>query len=115
MAYATIVTVDQVWIPDGSGSAFLGQNQSNQPGYAAALGAGEIGGGQTLRLRVMELVPGGDSPTLANFYTALTNAASDIAGTPPAGGSPLMSQAGAWAGNPGTPLAIAQAWSTGGP
>lgn len=115
MAYAINVTVDIVWIADGVGSNMLGQNQSNQPGYAAALGPGEIAGAQSMRLMVAEIVPGGDSPSLANFNTALTSAAADIAGTPAAGGSPIMSQNGAWAGNPGTPLAIAQAWSTGGP
>lgn len=112
MAYAVNVIVDIVWIADGVGSTMLGQNQSNQPGYGVNQLPGEIAGAQSLRLAVAEVVPGGDTPTLANFNTALTAAVADFAS---ATGTPIMSQAGAWGGNPGTPLAIAQAWATGGP
>lgn len=112
MAYAVNVTVDFVWIADGVGSTMLGQNQSNQPGYGTTLLPGEIAGAQSLRLQVAEPVPGGDSPSLANFNTALTAAVADLAA---ATGTPIMSTNGAWGGNTGTPLAIIQAWSTGGP
>ena len=109
------VYVDFAWVGDGTASSLLGQNQSNEPGYAAALGAGPVPIGQTMRLQVSEFVPGGDSPTLANFKTALDNASADLAGTPAAGGSPIMSQAGAYSGGTQTPLAIAQGWATGNP
>ena len=115
MAYAINVTIDYVWISDGAGTGLLGQNQSNQPGYGAALVPGTIGNQQSARLIIAEQVPGGDSPTLANFLTALNNAAQDLAGTPAAGGTPLMSQPNALGGAPGTPLSIIQTWSTGGP
>ncbi len=109
------VTVDIDQLMPGAGGALLGQNQSNDPGYGGTLAAGAAGASQTLELMVAETVPGGDTPTLANFLTALTAAANDLAGTPASGGLAIMSQPGAWGGNPGTPLAIVQAWPTGGP
>jgi hypothetical protein len=96
-------------------STFLGPNQSNNPGYAATFAAGAAGLAQTAELMVSELVPGGDTPTLANFLTALTNAANDLAGTPTAGATPIMSQPGALYGQPGTPLSIIQGFSSGNP
>jgi hypothetical protein len=114
MAIRIRVTLDVDQIGDGMGLAQLGQNQSNDPGYAAALGPGSVGMAQTLELMISEIVPGGDTPTLANFLTALQAAAQDIAGTPAAGGLPLLSQPGAWGGNPGTPLSYIDLWSTGG-
>ncbi len=107
MAYRIDVRLRVSWVPDGAGSAFLGQNQSNQPGTGASLAASTIAVGDSLDLFQGETVPGGDSPSAGNFTTALTNAATDL-GT-------QLSTAGAWAGNPGTPLAIIQSWSTGGP
>ncbi len=107
MAIRIRVTLDVDWVPDGSGPGFLGQNQSNDPGFAAALGPGAVGVAQTLELMVSEAVPGGDSPSAANFTTALDNAASDL--------STLLQTAGAWGGNPGTPLSYIQAWDTAGP
>jgi hypothetical protein len=112
MAYAVNVTVDFVWIADGVGSTMLGQYQSNQPGYGTNELPGEIAGAQTLQLRVAEVVPGGDTPTLANFNTALTSVVSDLAA---ATGTPIMSQAGAYGGSPSTPLALIQGWATGNP
>ena len=105
MAYRIRVYADVDWVPDGSGMATLGQNQSNDPGVGSALGAGAVGNAQTLRLQVAESVPGGDSPTSGNFNTAFTNAATDL-GT-------LMTTAGAYSGGTATPLSIAQGWSTG--
>lgn len=107
MAYVIVVEARPCWVPDGSGGAMIGQNQSNQPGFGAALGPGTIPGAQTLTLAVTEPVPGGDTPTGANFNTALVAAAADL--------NTLIGTAGAWGGNTGTPLAIMQAWATGGP
>lgn len=102
-------------LASGTSSVLLGQSQSNQPGYAAALGPGPAFIGQTIRLQIDEFVPGGDTPTLANFLTALQAAAQDLAGTPAAGGSPVMSQAGAYSGGTQTPFQIVSGWSTGNP
>lgn len=115
MAYALNIIMDVYWVPDGAGSAILGQAQGNQPGFGAAEGPGSIGNSSSGRLRVAEVVPGADAPTLANFLTALQNAANDLAGTPPAGGTPLMSQPGALGGSPGTPLTNILTWASGGP
>lgn len=115
MAYRIRVTVDYDWVGDGVYSAFLGPNQSNNPGYNATFAAGAAGVAQTAELMISEIVPGGDTPTLANFLTALTNAANDLAGTPTVGATPVMSQVGALYGQPNvTPLAIIQAFATGG-
>lgn len=114
MAYFINVTVDYFFVPAGTNAALLGQNQSNQPGFAASLAAGSIGDQQSGRLQVAEVVPGGNSPTLANFLTALQNAAQDLAGTPSDGSAtPIMSQSGALGGAPGTALANIQTWATG--
>lgn len=116
MAYKIRVTVDVDWVPDGGGTTFLGINQSNNPGYQSQLGPGATGVAQTAQLMIAELVPGADAPTLANFFTALSNAANDLAGTPVGTNpTPLFSQPGALFGQAATPLAIIQAWSTGSP
>ena len=107
MAYAINVTIDFVWVADGAGSALLGQNQSNQPGYGPNLVPGAIGSAQTLRLAQAEFVPGGDAPTQANFNTAINNAATDL--------QSMMGEGGSYGGNPGTPLSLILAWATGGP
>lgn len=105
--------LDIAQVGSGTASSLLAQNQSNEPGYAAALGAGPAPIGQTIRLHIAEFVPGGDTPTLANFLTALQAAAQDLAGTPAAGGSPIMSQAGAYSGGTQTPLQIVDGWASG--
>lgn len=116
MAYRIRVTLDVDWIPDGGYQSFLGINQSNNPGYNNTLAAGAVGMAQTAELMISEQVPGGDAPTLANFLTALQNAANDLAGTPPLGGTPIFSQPGALYGqSPATPLAIIQGFATGQP
>lgn len=116
MAYKTVITAHVEWVPDGGYQSFLGINQSNNPGYTNALSAGATGVAQSADIMVAELVPGGDAPTLANFLTAFTNAANDLAGTPPNGGTPLFSQPGALFGQaPATPLAIIQGWAQGNP
>jgi hypothetical protein len=116
MAYRIRLTLDVDFVIDGGGSQFLGINQSNNPGYSSGFAAGAVGYAQTGELMISELVPGGDSPTLANFLTALQNAANDLAGTPVgSNATPVLSQAGAMNGDPRTPLAIIQSWSTGNP
>lgn len=95
-------------VPAGAGSALLGQLQADQPGYGATAGPGEVGSGQTYSDIVGELVPGGDSPSSANFQTALEALAADeLTRLNTAGSSPGFTS--------GTPLALIQAWSTGGP
>jgi len=115
MAYAVILEARIGWVGDGVGSNFLGINQSNNPGFTALLSPGAVRLAQEGTLMSAEAVPGGDAPTLANFLTALTNAANDLAGTPTAGTVPLFSQPGAMFGDPRTPLAIIQSWATGNP
>ncbi len=96
------------WVPDGMGSQ-LGPQQANSPGYGATAIPGTVPAAQEASDRVGEIVPGGDSPTTANFQTALNNGAADLytrfttsAAVP--GFAPS-----------GTLAAIVQAWSTGGP
>jgi len=108
MAYIVEIEAKIKWVGDGQGSYMLGQYQSNQPGFGpGGQGPGTIGSAQMLSLIQAEVVPGGDSPTQANFNTALTQAITDIEGQ--------MGEPGTWGGNPGTPLAIAQGWATGNP
>ena len=78
MAFRIDVWMYAYWVPDGAGGAILGQNQSNSPGYTSALTPGPVGAAQSLALSVAEQVPGGDSPSGANFNTALTSAATDL-------------------------------------
>jgi hypothetical protein len=116
LAYKLRLTVDVDWVPDGGGTAFLGINQSNNPGYNSQLGPGAAGMAQTAELMIAEAVPGGDSPTLANFLTALQNAANDLAGTPVGTNPvPIFSQPGALYGQTGTPLSIIQGFASGNP
>jgi hypothetical protein len=103
------------WVGDGTGSQFIGPNQSNNPGFAATFAAGAVRLAQEGTIMIAEQVPGGDAPSLANFLTALTNLANDMAGTPTAGTVPVLSQGGAMNGDPRTPLAIIQSWATGNP
>ena len=106
MAYKIRVTLDIDWVGDGTYQGFMGVNQSNNPGYGATLLAGGAGLAQTLELMVAEAVPGGDSPSQANFNTALSQAATDL-GT-------LMGTAGAAFGVTATPYNTVALWSTGG-
>lgn len=106
MAFTIDVTVNFKWVGDGTGLSQLGTNQSNNPGFTATLVPGSAPIGQSLTLMVSEAVPGADSPTGANFNTALTNAATDL-GT-------LLTTGGAAFGNPATPLSLIQGFSTGG-
>ena len=110
MAYRVRAQIIYEWIPDGAGSALLGQQQADQPGYGASATFGAVGAAQTASDVVGEIVPGGDSPSAANFQTALNAIATDeytrltTAGSVPG-----------FAGTGGTLLAIVQGWSTGNP
>jgi hypothetical protein len=96
------------WINDGAGSALMGQQQADQPGYGATGTVGPIGASQTYSDIVGEMVPGGDSPTAGNFQTALNALAADeYTRLTTANTSPGFTS--------GTPLALVQGWSTGNP
>lgn len=108
MAYKVRLTLDIDFGPDGAGGAGVGQNQSNNPGFGSAQGPGLVGIGQTIEMMVAEAVPGGDAPTAANFNTAITQAATDL--------ETMLVTANSVPGfTSGTPLALVQAWATGGP
>jgi len=107
MAYLVRSYTELCWVPDGVAGAALGQNQANSPGFGSALNPGSIPNAQVLRLQVAEPVPGGDSPTQANFNTAFVAIAADL--------NTLIATPGAFSGGTQTPLAIAQGWSTGNP
>lgn len=106
MAIRMRVYCDIDWVGDGAGGALLGQNQANDPGYGSALGPGAAGVGQTLRLQVAEQVPGGDSPTAANFTTAFTQLATDL-------GTMISASPNPFNGSTATALSIVQGWSSG--
>lgn len=109
-AYAVRLRVDYVWVPAGVGGVGLGSQQANNPGFGASGTPGEIPFAQSATDFISEIVPGGASPTLANFLTALQAAAADLntrmntpnlnafCATP---GATLLSQAQGWSiGNP---------------
>lgn len=95
------------WAPAGAGGAGVGQPQSNFPGTGATPGSGYVFVGQSASDIVGEAVPGGDSPSGANFQTAINAAATDL--------YTRLTTANAVPGfTSGTLLAQVQAWSTGG-
>lgn len=107
MAYRVRVRVDYDWVPDGSGGATLGQMQAENPGFGASGAGGIVGVAQTASDIVAEAVPGGDSPSTANFQTALNAAAADL--------YTRLTTANAVPGfTSGTLAAQIQGWSTGG-
>ena len=107
MAYIIQMQLIPMWVPDGAGSAVLGQNQANFSGFGTTFGPGPVGNAQSMTLLSAEVVPGGDSPTQGNFNTAMTNAVSDL--------TTKMGTVGGNSGESSTPLAIIQGWSTGNP
>ena len=108
MAYKVRVTLDIDFVPNGAGGAGVGQQQSNNPGFGASQVPGTAGVSQTLEMMIAEAVPGGDSPSAANFNTAITLAATDL--------ETMLVTAGSVPGfTAGTPLALIQAWATGNP
>lgn len=74
MAFGVRMKVDVVWIPDGAGgmAAPSAQVLSFFPSTVSATGLPNTGMAQ------FAPVPGGDSPTAANFNTAIGNIVSDI-------------------------------------
>lgn len=108
MGYVVQLQATYMWVPDGAGgAAVVGGAQANVAGYGSTGGPGAIGNAQKLELWAMEQVPGGNSPTQANFNTAVVNAAAYL--------NTKMGTAGSTGFSTGTPLAVAQGWSTGGP
>ena len=75
MAYGLRYNVDVVWIPDGAGAMSVPSSQIlslfNSPSNPAGQTAGQP-------LGQASPVPGGDTPTQANFNTACTNMVTDI-------------------------------------
>lgn len=107
MAYRIRVAVSYDWVPDGGGGAILGQQQAENPGVAGT-GAGSVGAAQTASDIDAEIVPGGDSPSSANFQTALNAAAATL--------YTRLTTANQVPGfTSGTLLALVQGWSTGNP
>ena len=85
--------VDVDWVGDGTGGTGQGQLQANNPV------AGAVGMAQTMRFQGGQYVPGGDTPSGANFTTATTAMGTDISNQI----------------NVAAILAQIQAWATGGP
>lgn len=109
MAFIVSVEVTYGWVPDGAGPMFTGQRQADFPG-GGANGASTLAvfAAQSAKDYVGEIVPGGDSPSSANFQTALNNAAADL--------YTQLTTAGDVPGfTSGTLLALVQGWSTGNP
>jgi hypothetical protein len=91
-------------VPAGTGTANMGQNQSNNPGVGPLGGPGALGNAQMLFMNDATMVPGtSGSVTEANFLTALQTMASDFAA---ASGTPLITP---------TILAMLNGWQTGAP
>lgn len=109
MAFIVQLTAVYGWVPDGSGPMMVGQRQAN---FAAGGAAGAtpltVFAAQSASDYAAELVPGGDSPSDANFQTALNNAAADLyTQFTTAGDVPGFTS--------GTLSALVKAWSTGNP
>ena len=108
MAYRVRAVFIYEWVPDGAGSALMGQQQADQPGYGFPPQAGSVGAAQVFSEIGGTIVPGGDSPSGANFNTAISQLATDEQTRfTTAGSAPGFTN--------GTPLALVQAWSTGNP
>ncbi len=96
------------YVPAGAGGASLGQWQANNAGFGATEGAGPVMFAQSASDVVSESVPGGESPSSANFTTAINLAATDL--------ETRLTTVGAVPGfTAGTLLALVQGWSTGNP
>lgn len=108
MPYIITVNLDVAYVAQGAGSALLGQQQSNEPGYGSSQTPGPVPVAQSLRMAVNESVPGGESPSSANFTTAINLAATDL--------ETMLTTANSVPGfTSGTPLALIQGWATGNP
>lgn len=108
MPYGVRVTVEPFYYAQGTSGTMLGPQQANEPGYGSAQASGPVPFAQTMTLMVNEAVPGGESPSGANFTTAINQAATDI--------ETMISTANSVPGfTSGTPLALIQGWSTGNP
>ena len=106
MPYIVRVEVTYAYVPGGAGGASLGQQQADNAGFGAAGGSGPVMFAQSAKDIVSESVPGGESPSSANFTTAINAAAVDLENR--------LTTVGALPGvTAGTLLATVQGWSTG--
>lgn len=109
MAFRVRMQLIYEYIPNGAGSALLGQQQADQPGYGATGTPGAVGAAQTCSDIVGEIVPNGDSAVASDFQTAINSLATDAYTRFTTAGS-VPGFAGA-----GTLSSIVLAWPTGGP
>lgn len=108
MPYAIRVEITYGYVPAGAGGAALGQQQADMPGFGATPTPGAVFFAQSAKDIVGEAVPGGESPSAANFTTAINAAAADL--------ETRLSATNAVPGfTSGTLLALVQGWSTGNP
>lgn len=102
MPFATRAYVEIYWVPSGvGGTGIIGGSVANTPGYGQTQTGGTMPNAQVMRFQAAEVIPGGNSPSLANINTALTNIADDLAGS---SGTPQITAA---------LLAQIQNWATG--
>ena len=100
MAFLARSYVDICWVPEGTGGvSFTGGAIANTPGHGQTQTAGSVPNAQTMRFQAAAVIPGADSPSLANINTALTTIVNDLAGST---GTPqitaaLLAQIVAWA------------------
>jgi hypothetical protein len=111
MPFVVWAEVKYAYVPVGAGTALLGQQQAEVPGFTGVVppAPAAVPAAQMASDVVMEPVPGGESPTGANFQTALNAAAAD-AYTRLIGAGQVPGFSGT-----GTLLATVQGWSTGNP
>jgi hypothetical protein len=78
MAFIITCQVSYCWVPDGAAGA-LGQSQADFPGFGAYTPTiGTVPAAQEASDQAGAWVPGGDSPTDANFQTALNAMAASL-------------------------------------
>jgi hypothetical protein len=83
MAWMLRGYVDVCWVPEGTGGTAVMPTGglANEPGYGAAMAAGAMPTGQTLRVQVAEPITGlngAGSPTSANVTAAATQLGTDV-------------------------------------
>jgi hypothetical protein len=109
LAYVVWAQVKYMWVADGAGPSMMGQQQSEVPGFGGvAATPGSVPSSFNASDVDAQLVPGGDSPTGANFQTALNALATDLYNR--------LTTVGAVPGfaPSATLLSVLQGWSTGG-
>lgn len=108
MAYRIRARIYIDYVPNGTSSYMLGQQQADQPGIGASDTMATVQAAQSAAYDVGEWVLGGDSPSSGNFSTAFTNIGTYA--------QSKLTTANAVPGfTTGTLLALVQGWSTGNP